>query len=301
MTKETKKGVFWILVATIGFSIIPVLAKLGLKAGLGASTVLFYRFLISFFIFAIYLKIKGVPMKLSKDCYGFVLGAGIIYALQCLCYFTAFNYISASLGAILYNIYPVFVIVLSRLILKDPITKHKITGVLTAILGTVIILYAQWASPQIIGIVLILMTAFISSIYIVYNKKITSHLDTMVLTMYICLICSGVFFIHSFMTGDFVVPGDIKVWMNMILLALWSTTIGLYGFMKAIALLEVGLVSIINLAEPVFTIILSFLILSERLTVQQVIGSFVIILGIYFYEKVNVFRRLEEKYEQRKS
>lgn len=286
MDKNFNKGLFWILIATVGFSIIPILAKLGFKSGLGASTVLFYRYLIAFIVFNIFLKIKGIRIQMSRDQLWIVIGAGLIYALQCLCYFSAFNYISASVGAILYNSYPVFVIILSKIFLKDVITRNKVVGVLIAILGTVIILYAEWETPQLIGITLIFLTAFISSIYMVYNKKTTSNLDTMVLTMYICLVCTIVFFIHSIISGEFQIPTDVNTWVNMSLLAVWSTIIGLYGFMKAIALLNVGLVSIINLAEPIFTIILSYLILSESLTFQQIIGSIVVISGIYVYENM---------------
>lgn len=228
-------------------------------------------------------------MHLEKNSFRVVVGAGLIYAVQCFCYFTAFNYISASIGAVLYNCYPVFVIIMSKLFLNDTITRKKVIGVVTAILGTIIILYSRWETPQIIGIVLIFATAFVSSIYMVYNKKFTSKFDTTVLTMYVCFVCALYFFIHSVIVGEFVVPTSMTIWVNMTLLAVWSTIIGLYGFMRAISLLDVGLVSIINLAEPIFTILLSYMILNENLTIQQIIGSMVVVCGIYFYENAFVF------------
>lgn len=284
MSKETQKGIVYILLATLGFSIIPVLAKLGLQTGVSASTLLFYRFFIAYIFFATYLKIKKTPLTLEKGQLKVVTGAGMIYAVQCLCFFIAFNYIPASIGAILYNCYPIFVILLSKVFLNEKITVSKTIGVLTAIVGTVIVLYAKWEVPQVIGLTLVILTALVSGVYMVYNKKYTSSIDTTILTMYLCLVCSGCFLISSIVLREFVLLTELNLWINVGLLALWSTIIGLFGLMKAISLLNVGLVSMITLAEPIFTIILSFIILSERLTIQQIIGSIIVLLGIYFYE-----------------
>jgi drug/metabolite transporter (DMT)-like permease len=284
MGKELKKGIFWIFLATLGFSVIPILAKLGFRIGLSSATLLFYRFLIAFLAFAVFLKVNGASLKLERRNAAKVLAAGLIYAVQCFCYFTAFKYIPASIGAILFNCYPIFVISLSRVFLKDPITKNKVVGVITAIAGTAVLLYAKWETPQITGLVLIILTAFISSVYMVYNKKYTADLNDAVLTMYICLICTVCFFVCSVASGEFVLLADASSWINVILLAVWSTIIGLYGFMRAISLLNVGLVSVVNLTEPIFTVVLSYIILSENLSAQQIGGGAIVILGIYFYE-----------------
>lgn len=55
--------------------------------------------------------------------------------------------------------------------------------------------------------------------------------------------------------------------------------------MKAISYLDVGLVSIINLIEPFFTVIISYILFKDTLTLLQLIGGFIIVLGVYFYEK----------------
>lgn len=234
-------------------------------------------------------------MKLERPQVKVVVGAGVIYAIQCLCFFAAFQYIPASIGAILYNCYPIFVILLSKCFLHEQITINKVVGVLTAIVGTVIVLYTKWETPQVIGLTLVVLTALISGVYMVYNKKYTSAMDTTILTMYLCLICSACFLINSIFFKEFVLLSSLSLWINVSLLALWSTIVGLFGLMKAISLLNVGLVSMITLAEPIFTIILSFILLSERLTIQQAIGSIIVLLGIYFYESTITLTSISKK------
>jgi len=282
--RKAKIGLFWTISATIGFSIIPILAKLGLATGLSAGILLFYRFFIATVFFFLYCLVRRIRFVLPKKVLLSVLLAGVIYSVQCLCYFSAFNYISAPLGAVLYNCYPIFVLLLSRMYLAEKITFPKLFAVIVTILGTVIVLYAPWGIPQIMGIALIIATAFISSVYMVYNKKFTSEIDSVVLTFYVCMICALCYLIHSLITNEFVIITNYTIWINVSLLAFWSTIIGLFGFMKAISLLNVALVSVITLAEPIFTIILSVIILSEALTIQQIIGGVVVIAGIYIYE-----------------
>jgi drug/metabolite transporter (DMT)-like permease len=270
--------------AVFGYSIIPILAKLGLGTGLPASVLLFYRFLIATLFFGIYCLVKRADLTPCGRRTFRALPAGLLYCAQCFCFFTAFNNLPASLGAILYNCYPVFVLILSKLFLNESVTPPKLIGVFTAILGTVIIIYAPWGSPERIGIALIILTALISSCHLVYNKKFTMGIDRVVLTFYVCAVCVVCFFAYGALTGELTFVTDYRIWVNIGLLALWSTIIGLFGFMKAVSLLNAGLISVINLAEPVLTVIFSAIILSETLTARQAVGAAVVIFGICVYE-----------------
>lgn len=56
-----RKGILYIFVFTLGFSIIPILAKIGLSSNIGASILLFYRFFIAAIFFVAYCYIKKKP------------------------------------------------------------------------------------------------------------------------------------------------------------------------------------------------------------------------------------------------
>ena len=282
---NTKKGVLFMLLATIGFSIIPVLASIGFTLDLSAAALLFYRFLMAALFFLAYCFVKKKSLKLeSTKFYIVVILAGIIYAIQCLLFFSAFRYISPSLGEILYHCYPLFILVLAAIVLKERITTQKIIGVILSIAGVAITLFAPWNITEIRGIIFVVMTAFISSIYMVFTKKYTSTIDTTVLTTYLCFVCASVFLGYILIFGEFVWINTWKEFLNAGLLAFWSTIIGLFAFMKAISYLDIGLVSILSLSEPIFTILLSYIILGTTLTMLQIIGTTIILIAIYIYE-----------------
>lgn len=280
-----KKGVLSILISTLGFSIIPIFAKLGIESGFSSSILLFYRFLFATFIFYFYLKFKKHKFISQKNIYWKIFIAGFIYSMQCICYFTAFKYISTSLGAIIYNTYPIFTIFFSYLFLKTKITIRMIIGVVLAILGSILVVYSPMTENKIIGIILIILTTIFSGIYMVYTKKNLEDIESVELTTYVSLTCSLVFLIISLFSKTFIFIDNILILGYVFCLSIFSTVIGLLGFIKAISLLDVGLVSVINLIEPFFTVTFSYILFKDSLTILQLIGGFIIILGVYFYEK----------------
>lgn len=55
--------------------------------------------------------------------------------------------------------------------------------------------------------------------------------------------------------------------------------------MKAISLLSAGYVSILSLFEPIFTIVLAYVILDVALTPLQMIGTTIVLIAVYIYMK----------------
>lgn len=281
-----RKGIIYIVLATLGFSLIPIMAQIGLSPDMTAGTLLFYRFFIAGVLFLVYCLATGKKILLDSRASSLkVIAAGCIYSAQCIFFFSSFNYISSSVGEILYHCYPLFVLVLANVFLKEPITRNKLIGVILSIAGVCIVLYAPWSSAEIRGIVYVVATALISSFYMVYTKKYASEIDTTVLTMYLCIVCSVVYFGYSMIRGEFAVPDNIDIVLNIMVLAVCSTVVGFFCFMKAISLLSVGQVSILSLLEPIFTIAIAFAFLDVKLTAMQCIGTGIVLAAIYVYER----------------
>lgn len=298
MGEKKRKGVMFIVFATLGFSLIPILAQVGLSPKMTAATLLFYRFFIAGILFLGYCLItkKRVALNSGKE-YLFVMIAGCIYSAQCIFFFSSFNYISSSIGEILYHCYPLFVLVLAHAILKETVTFNKVSGVVLSIIGTCVVLYAPWSDAEIKGILYVILTAGISAIYMVFTKKFISDIDTTILTMYLCFICSIVYLTYTLCFEEFTIPDEGSIIINIFMLAICSTVIGFFFFMKSIKLLSVGEVSILSLLEPVFTIIIAFIALDVKLTVMQLIGSGIILASIYVYEKPSKTQKNESQHE----
>ncbi|QIB70348.1 DMT family transporter [Aminipila butyrica] len=281
-----RKGISYILASSLGFSIIPILASLGFSANASPVTMLFYRFLIAGIVFFTYCFIRQRSfLRQSRKNTVQLVTAAIIYSIQCILFFSAFQYIPAALGEVIFYIYPVFVAALSVLFLKERMTRYRVVGILTALLGIFVVLYAPAGGLHLRGVLLVLLAALASSCYFIFNKKFTSEISAPVLMTYVCFTCSFLYLIYSLFTGEFTVPTEGKVWLYILLLALWSTCVGLFCLMQGLKLLSAGIVSLLSLAEPIFTILLSFLIFGTALTPSQLLGSGLVLVAIYIYEK----------------
>ncbi|WMJ78250.1 MULTISPECIES: DMT family transporter [unclassified Sedimentibacter] len=284
--KLRSNGIIYAIIATLGFSIIPILAGIGISGGVSPSTMLFYRFFIAGMIFFVYCIIsKREDILRTKKEFWYICVAGTIYSIQCISFFSAFRYVSPSIGEIIYYCYPLFVLLLARLFLNEKITKQKIVGITLSFMGTAIVLYAPWESLEVKGIVYVITAAFISAVYMIYTKKYIAGIDSAVLTMYLCFVCSSVYFVYSMINNEFTIILEPKIIFYLSILAFWSTVVGFFAFMKAVSLLSVGRVSVISLLEPIFTIVLSYIILKTKLTWLQIIGTAVILFAVYIYNK----------------
>ncbi|MHC1722793.1 MAG: DMT family transporter [Aminipila sp.] len=281
-----KKGILYMVASALGFSIIPILATLGHSADITTGTILFYRFFIASCLFFSYCFLKQKPLLFqSRKNIRYLVIAGTIYSAQCILFFSAFQYISAAVGEVIFYIYPVFVAILSAIFLKEKITKFKVLGIGAAVTGIGIVLYAPGGGIHFSGVILIVLSAFASSCYFIFNKKFTAEISTSIIMTYVCFTCSIIYLFYSIFRGEFTVPSEWTVWLYIVLLAIWSTVIGLFCLMKGLKNLEAGMASLVSLSEPLFTILLSYIVLGTALTPIQLVGSAVVIAAIYIYEK----------------
>lgn len=83
--QKSNLGYIYIVLATLGFSLIPIIAQLGLSPHISASLLLFYRFFVAGLIFTFYhlAHFKSLP-KIDKKALPHVIGAGLLYSLQCI-------------------------------------------------------------------------------------------------------------------------------------------------------------------------------------------------------------------------
>ena len=279
-TGRLRKGTLYVVVSALGFSIIPILATLGFSADMAAGTMLFYRFFIAGCLFCLFclVKKKSLLFERKRNYVDLVIAGGILF-------FSSFHYISAAVGEVIFYIYPVFVAVLSAIFLNEKVTKYKVIGIAAAVAGIGVILYAPGGGAHLRGVVMVILSAFASSCYFTFNKKFTTEIDTPVLMTYICFTCSLIYLFFSLFRGEFAIPGQWNVWVYILLLAVWSTVVGLFCLMKGLTLLEAGMASLVSLSVPIFTFLLSYFILGTALTPVQLAGSAVVIAAIYIYEK----------------
>ncbi|WP_074406574.1 MULTISPECIES: DMT family transporter [Aquimarina] len=142
MNSKTK-SIIYVLICVLLWSLIPVVSKLG-QSNLDSHQFLFWSSIASFLTFVVIIitrKKGNMILKLSKKDWVYSISLGFLgtYLYYILLYFGYVNGKGIEVLVIQYC-WPIFVIILSVLILKEKINGRKIIAITLGFLGVFVVL-----------------------------------------------------------------------------------------------------------------------------------------------------------------
>ncbi len=245
-------------------------------------------FSLPFFIgAAILAATKKDNVKLTGKHWASIVGLGIIgYYLSSLFDFMGLQYISAGLERLILFLYPGFVVLINAAVFKQKISGIQKIALALTYLGIAIAFFGElkidFNNPRFIkGGLLIFMCAITFSIYIVGSGKIIPLVGATKFTAYTMLAATAGIFLHFLLAGNYgEVPAGNSFWGYGFLLAIIATVIP--GFLISNAMKRIGSnnVAIVSSIGPVSTIIQAHFVLGERIFLEQVMGTILVIAGV---------------------
>lgn len=222
------------------------------------------------------IKIKGKILIVS-------LFSGIFLGLHFATWITSLDYTSISNSVVLVTTQPIFVAILSHLLLKEKINLTILSAILLALLGSFIISGGDFrvGKANFFGDVLALIGAIMAAAYLMCGRVVRQKLS---LFSYIFM----VYFISALVLGILCIiwrtplyPYPPKTFLWFILLGLIPTVIGHTLYNWALKYLKAYLVGITILGEPVGATILAYLIFKQIPPTLTYLGAVAIFTGIF--------------------
>ncbi len=307
--KSKKQFIYGVLLGVLGivmFSSKAIMVKLSYQYKIDAIGILFLRMLFSFPFYVaiayIYRKdneeaLKKVPN--NKNNYLWVLFFGFVgYYLASLFDFIGLQYIKASLERIILFVYPTIVLLFNRIFLKKPITKNQQFAILLTYVGIVITFGSEVSisgNNTYLGGFFILLSAITYASYLVGSGWLIPKFGVMKFTAYVMLVSCFCVFVHfaiQFNSGILHYPW--QVYVLGLCIALFATVIPSFLVSQSIKMISSSNFAIVAGIGPISTIILATIFLNEKLTILQVLGTIIVILGILFVSKS---KKVESKKE----
>lgn len=246
---------------------------------------LFYSTVLSTLVLGLLLilqkKVRQLK-KYKKGQYGMMFFLGFLgnYTYYVLLY-GAFAKTTASEGFILAYTWPIMVLLLSFIILKDKMTLQKLLGVLLSFFGIVIIttkgnIFA-FNLTSLEGAVLALSGAFVFALFSVLGKKY-NYDQTIAVFIYFL---SALIFITPtvFAFSAFQVP-SFRVWLWIIYNGVFVNGISYIFWFKALEGGETHIVSNLLYLTPFISLIYISLFLDETILISAIVGLVIIVIGI---------------------
>ena len=289
----------WLIICSICWALPPALgALIDLNTPVIPPVfIAWFRLLFaSVLIFIIFIPQKNVMNEfkgifhLSKTDWVYLFIAGALEGIHYVFYFYSLEYTSAVAVSILNNVGEVFVAISGFIFFSEKITKGFIIAIILAVIGTLVTVtggdFTQimqiFGSTAAFGDLLILIAAFLFSIYAVIQKKVINRTGTVPVVVV-------TFFIGQIILIPSAIPDIMQMgtyplasWGLLILIAVFGSAVGYYAFAKGIKVSEMSIAGMITLSSPIFAILFAILwVPGETLSLWSGIGAVLIILSIF--------------------
>lgn len=211
------------------------------------------------------------------------LFCGIFLVLNWVFLFKAFEEMSISITISIYNLAPIFVLLLGTFLLKEKLTVSGLLATLICFIGSIFIVgLEQFQSPEqfmnsgfiwaLLSAICYALTMFISKGLKGLSPYATTFLQTIV----------GIVMLGPFC--DFTVFNGLtnSNWFYIISTGVIHTGFVYYLFFDSIRKLPTVLISVLTFADPVVAILLDMLLLDFRPNMTQTVGILLIFGGIIY-------------------
>lgn len=283
MNKNTKYHLLAIFLMTLwGLSYLSIKVVVSeINPGVSA----LYRFLIASFILYFYHRIKIGKVAMPKNdkirlAFGGFVGVSLYFYFENY----AVNFTSAANVAIILSAIPLFTFAIRGIFYKEKFPPIKIFGAVLSCIGLVIIVASKdrvsLFSKGTLGDLMTLGAALCWVLYGLITSKLEGNYSSLTITTYQSL-WGTVFLLPSIFLGGFH-PISIVASANLLFLSLGCTCFGYIAYVLCLKKLGDTVINTYVNLQPIVSIVSAYFLLGESITIYQIVGSSIIILGIFF-------------------
>ncbi len=258
---------FHIIVFIWGFT-----AVLGALISLDAVPLVWYRMLMASIFILLWIRWKKKKLKLAPRTVLVMIIAGVVIALHWLTFFGAIKVSNVSITLALLSTGAFFTSIMEPIFYKRKVIWYEIVFGLIVMLGLYVIFKVETEFKT--GIILALISAFLSAVFALINGKLARREDASVISFYELLTGAGAIslyllfltWVDGFEGGfsyDFFRVSTADWWYLFILASVCTA----YAFIASVAVMRhlspYTIMLTINL-EPVYGILLAFLVFGSE-------------------------------------
>lgn len=161
---------------------------------------------------------------------------------------------------------------------KERLKLSGIAGVALAVIGLVMVVGVSWGKISTIGIFMGLAAALALSGFVMTSNGAMKKLEPIAASAFICILTAAPLFLLGSATGTLNYQMSTVAWLACVATGIF-TSIALFAFMAGMKLVGSTSASVLCTAEPVTAVVFSALLLSQKMTILQLLGGLVILIG----------------------
>ncbi|AYO29383.1 EamA/RhaT family transporter [Biomaibacter acetigenes] len=278
------KGFIYLAITVIFFSSYEVVGKT-LSGVVNPYQLNFVRFLIGGLMLLPmaldHIKSRGIKLSAKDILYVSLIGL-VNVGLSMSFLQIGINATKASLAAVIFSSNPLFVMISAYFILNEDLNLRKILGLMVGIAGIIIVFYKDLnlSKSYNYGIAMLIISAISYGIYTSMGKKFSQKTDSIIMNS-LSFIIGSLFLLPVLIIKHYpalYIP--YKALLPMAYLTFFVTGLAYYTYFVGLSYTNAGAGSTVFFIKPVMASLLAWMFLGEKISIQLVIGTLVILSGI---------------------
>ena len=281
---NTARAYGGILLAAALWGIIGIWNRALLAAGLSPTGIVAVRNFGGMALLALVFVVRDRSVfRVKREHLKYFAGTGVVsVVLFTCCYFTCQKLCSLAVASILLYTAPAFVVVLSAILWKEPVTKKKLLALLLTLIGCACVcgVFSGGLTVTAGGILLGLGAGFFYALYSIFGRYALAHYDSMTVTVWTFLFAgpaSLVLLRPAELTAVFSQP---KMRLIAAGLVVCSTVLPYILYTGGLSRVEPGKASIMASLEPVVAALAGVIWFSEPMNGLTAAGILLVLAGV---------------------
>lgn len=277
-----------VYIVALLFSFPPILI-MNLIQVIPVNYILLFRFVFVAITYPYIIKIiKKVSLKelysITKNELKYIFLLSLMLMSNMFLFFQSLYYIDVSTASFLFLTFPIFTLILARILLKEQISLVDIIVAVISFIGLLFMFSNQLELQSYKGQLMALASAILFSFYVIINRKSSQSINHYKKTNWLFIFNSLILLaVIPFFSQEIEFTSLTN--LNISLLLLLATLFTLIPFtlqLYAIKYVKSSTFSMILLLGPTLTIFWSFLILKESLSLNIIFGGLLILIAAFF-------------------
>ncbi len=288
--KSTVKGIILAILSCFLWGSVFIFARylLGTPHRIDPYLLVFLRYSLSASMLFAYAKYKRLPLmpKSRQQLIGMLKTGFFLYWLMSLCFFIGQRNVTAMTASLFIESGPAIILIAWKIISRQKTTNVEYVACALGLLGSMLVL--NIISPSGIhltgnpfGILFVFLSAVSWVIGGYCGKDLMQKGERIIGIAWSILFCA-IFDIPVvlLMRHQIIFPSTPSAWAAILSMAIFPTSIAFVAWGEAMAILPLWQLNLTQNLTPVFTLIGSYFILHEPLTIWNLIGIAIVLAGL---------------------
>ena len=273
------KGILAALASAIFLGMSPVFGKQAILAGMPWQGVVAIRTTLAalLLLIVVFLFKRSYFYIYPAGLLGCILAGGI-NGIGSLFYYAALGRVDASLGQLLYAMYPWF-LVIWLWIDRQPPTRLTLFRLALVVPALVLLTRTSNLDVDLWGVLMMLIAAGLYAMHLPINQRVLFEMPAPTVTLYTLLSMSAIVVPAFLLSGAKIAPAIQAAWPAVLGLTLvtFLSRITLFLGVKHLGGMQTA---ILGLGELLVTIVVSHIWIGERLNIYQWLGALLLVVSL---------------------